>query len=177
MPHLLDNRVLGAAFDNLNQHLVNATPGLVLAVSADGNHIVLATPQGPVGPSGPTGPQGPQGLQGIQGPAKGPAGPQGPQGPAGPQGPQGPAGSIGSNASVSTNYLDVGTYMVGGIPSCATNGGNGSTVSGSQIDILATPYNAGNAPTGIPGTWRIMTQLGGFAIGACWAPFLIVRVA
>jgi len=65
MPRLLDNRVVGCAYDVVNRTNESLVPGHVLTVLDDSR--TLAFGPGTTGPTGAQGEQGPQGAQGLQG--------------------------------------------------------------------------------------------------------------
>ena len=113
MTSLLNNRIFGAAFDNINPLLINASPGYVLSVSQDGNHVVLNPPNaGPNGLTGPTGPTGQNGTNGTNG-ATSATGPTGQNGNNGAKGATGPKGDPGTNGTNGTNGLDGPTGPTG----------------------------------------------------------------
>lgn len=123
--------------------------GVTKTVTGSVLRTYTGTASGPQGPQGVAGSQGPQGVTGPQGP-QGVTGPQGPTGNTGAQGPQGPSGPAGSNASVSTTYGAIGTYVTA-ICQVATGGtiyaGGDFTTSGSNL--YAAEYTGSlNAPTG-----------------------------
>jgi len=123
--------------------------GVTKSVTGSVLRTYTGTASGPQGPQGVAGSQGPQGVTGPQGP-QGVTGPQGPTGNTGAQGPQGPSGPAGSNASVSTTYGAIGTYVTA-ICQVATGetlyAAGDFTTSGSNL-YAATGGGSLGAPTG-----------------------------
>jgi hypothetical protein len=89
----------------------------------------------------------------------------GPPGPSGPTGGAGPTGPAGSNATVSTSYGTVGTYVT-----AYSNafGPAGTTVAAACLQVsYAVNTGGGTATTGIVGGTTSVTSLNGYSGVSC----------